>query len=150
MNSQFYVDAIRKSFSSQYSKFIERENSGTCVIETALDLGRQSGKTKAAFEIIRSSRGTLNIYIGNTMEIAKGDAKKYADSSCEFLLLSKGANHTNYFRGRTISQQAVNLIFDECDMSFNKRYDIVRDIVLCMTRSTSHPYPFVHIIRLGM
>ena len=160
MNSNFYVDVIQQSVATNLSKFISYNGRGNevAIFETGLDLGRQSGKTKSAFDIIKKSKGTLNIYVGHNLQCAKDAAYSNADTDLinkgieayypNLLILSKRSIH-DYFRGRRIEQQAVNLIFDECDFTYNQRMEIADTVRLCM-RVKTHPYPFIHIIRLGM
>lgn len=158
MNSRFYVEAIQQSLANNLSRFISRNEPGVCIFETGLDLGRQSGKTKGAFDIIKNSEGTLNIYVGHNLFAAKEAARSNADSDLinkgidvyypNLLILSK-QSAKNYFRGRRIEHHAVNLIFDECDLSYKERREIAETINICMRKKT-HPYPFIHIIRLGM
>lgn len=158
MNSRFYVEAIQQSLANNLSRFISRNDPGIFIFETGLDLGRQSGKTKGAFDIIKKSEGALNIYVGRNLLAAKEAARYNADSDLinqgidvyypNLLILYK-QSVKDYFRGKRIEHQAVNLIFDECDLSYNERYEIANMINLSMRKKT-HPYPFIHIIRLGM
>ncbi|QFR55739.1 hypothetical protein JC221_093 [Yersinia phage JC221] len=159
MNSQFYVDAVKQSVVHNLTSFISRGEKGICIFETGLDLGRQSGKTKGAFDIIKKSEGTLNIYIGHSLQVAKDAACQNADTDLirkgigyyykDLLILPK-RSILDYFRGKSIEHQAVNIILDECDLSYNERCEIANTIALCMRSSNKHPYPFIHIIRLGM
>lgn len=159
MNSKFYVDAVTLARADNLSKWIARNESGTCIFETGLDLGRESGKTKGAFSIIKNSKGILNIYIGHSYHAAKDAARQNADTDLinkgieayypELIILPKGTEDT-FFRGRSFDYQAVNIILDECDYSYKQRMELANTVSLCMRSNNKHPYPFIHIIRLGM
>uniref|UniRef100_UPI0032C1E61A hypothetical protein n=1 Tax=Brucella melitensis TaxID=29459 RepID=UPI0032C1E61A len=62
MISQFYVDAVKQSRNLHLARIIDgrwgQECGGVSIFETALDMGRMAGKTKAAFDIIKQSKGT--------------------------------------------------------------------------------------------
>lgn len=155
MISQFYVDAVRQSRNMHLSRIIEGRWGEQCgavsIFETALDMGRMSGKTKAAFDIIKQSKGVLNIYVAPTKHMAIDSATRYElDKNCDnTVLLSVKQDLDSIFRGRRIEHQAINLIFDECDTTRDERYELVRTLTYCM-RSHLHPFPYIHIIRLGM
>lgn len=154
MISQFYVDAVKQSRNMHLSRIIEgrwgEQIGEVSVFETALDMGRMSGKTKAAFDIIKQSKGVLNIYVTHTKCAAIDGATRYEiDDGDNVILLSIKQNLDTIFRGRRIEHQAINLIFDECDTTRDERYELVRTLTYCM-RSHLHPFPYIHIIRLGM
>lgn len=155
MISQFYVDAVKQSRNMHLSRIIEGRWGEQCgavsIFETALDMGRMSGKTKAAFDIIKQSQGVLNIYIAPTKCLVIDGATRYElKNEDNVMLLSAKQDLQSIFRGRTIEYQAINLIFDECDTTRDERYELVRTLTLCMRRSHLHPFPYIHIIRLGM
>ncbi|ADJ55450.1 hypothetical protein RB16p146 [Escherichia phage RB16] len=152
MFSKFYVDAVKQSRNMHLMRVMEgqADTTGVAVFETALDMGRRSGKTKAAFEIIRQSKGTLNIYVAPTKQLAVGEAQRF-EADCEnLMLLSSRQDLTTIFRGRRIEHQAINLIFDECNTKFDDRWELVQTLMICMRNSNLHPFPYIHIIRLGM
>ena len=154
MISQFYVDAVKQSRNMHLSRIIEGRWGEQCgavsIFETALDMGRMSGKTKAAFDIIKQSQGVLNIYIAPTKCLVIDGATRYKlKNEDNVMLLSAKQDLQSIFRGRTIEYQAINLIFDECDTTRDERYELVRTLTYCM-RSHLHPFPYIHIIRLGM
>ncbi|AKR15897.1 hypothetical protein AVU18_gp051 [Citrobacter phage IME-CF2] len=155
MISQFYVDAVKQSRNMHLSRIIEGRWGEQCgavsIFETALDMGRMSGKTKAAFDIIKQSQGVLNIYIAQTKCAAIDNAtQNELKNGDNVILLSAKQDLRSIFRGRTIEYQAINLIFDECDTTRDERYELVRTLTLCMRSSHLHPFPYIHIIRLGM
>lgn len=155
MISQFYVDAVKQSRNMHLSRIIEGRWGEQCgavsIFETALDMGRMSGKTKAAFDIIKQSQGVLNIYIAPTKCLVIDGATRYKlKNEDNVMLLSAKQDLQSIFRGRTIEYQAINLIFDECDTTRDERYELVRTLTLYMRRSHLHPFPYIHIIRLGM
>lgn len=156
MISQFYVDAVKQSRNLHLARIIDgrwgQECGGVSIFETALDMGRMSGKTKAAFDIIKQSKGTLNIYVACTKQMAmdeaiRNDMDRGADN---VILLSKKQDLRTIFRGQTIKYQAINLIFDECDTTIDERFELAKTLTLCMRSSHLHPFPYIHIIRLGM
>ncbi|QTJ24321.1 hypothetical protein [Enterobacter phage PF-CE2] len=156
MISQFYVDAVKQSRNLHLARIVDgrwgQECGGVSIFETALDMGRMSGKTKAAFDIIKQSKGTLNIYVAPTKQMGicaavEHGLDKGADSS---FILSKRQDLNTIFRGQTIKYQAINLIFDECDMTIDERFELAKTLTLCMRSSHLHPFPYIHIIRLGM
>lgn len=155
MISQFYVDAVKQSRNMHLSRIIEGRWGEQCgavsIFETSLDMGRMSGKTKAAFDIIKQSQGVLNIYIAQTKCAAIDNAtQNELKNGDNVILLSAKQDLRSIFRGRTIEYQAINLIFDECDTTRDERYELVRILTLCMRSSHLHPFPYIHIIRLGM
>ncbi|AIK68092.1 MAG: hypothetical protein RR212_05765 [Bacteroidales bacterium] len=155
MISQFYVDAVKQSRNMHLSRIIEGRWGEQCgavsIFETALDMGRMSGKTKAAFDIIKQSQGVLNIYIAQNKCAAIDNAtQNELKNGDNVILLSAKQDLRSIFRGRTIEYQAINLIFDECDTTRDERYELVRTLTLCMRSSHLHPFPYIHIIRLGM
>lgn len=156
MISQFYVDAVKQSRNLHLARIIDgrwgQECGGVSIFETALDMGRMSGKTKAAFDIIKQSKGTLNIYVACTKQMAmdeaiRNDIDRGADN---VVLLSKKQDLRTIFRGHTIKYQAINLIFDECDTTIDERFELAKTLTLCMRSNHLHPFPYIHIIRLGM
>ncbi|URP86172.1 hypothetical protein ECF1_0222 [Enterobacter phage EC-F1] len=156
MISQFYVDAVKQSRNLHLARIIDgrwgQECGGVSIFETALDMGRMSGKTKAAFDIIKQSKGTLNIYVACTKQMAMdeaiGNGIDLGDDNV--ILLSKKQDLRTIFRGQTIKYQAINLIFDECDTTIDERFELAKTLTLCMRSSHLHPFPYIHIIRLGM
>ncbi|UPW35570.1 hypothetical protein [Cronobacter phage Dev_CS701] len=156
MISQFYVDAVKQSRNLHLARIIDgrwgQECGGVSIFETALDMGRMSGKTKAAFDIIKQSKGTLNIYVACTKQMAMDEAigNGIDRGDDNVILLSKKQDLRTIFRGQTIKYQAINLIFDECDMTIDERFELAKTLTLCMRSSHLHPFPYIHIIRLGM
>lgn len=152
MISNFYVDAIIRSRNLQLSRAIAGNvvNNGIHVLETSLDMGRQSGKTKAAFDYIKKSKGCLNIYVGHKIASAKCAMIENGVAESEsVMILSKRQDFSDIFRGRRIEYQAINVILDECDLSQNDRFELVRTLMICMGKCL-HPFPYIHLIRLGM
>lgn len=156
MISQFYVDAVKQSRNLHLARILEgrwgQECGGVSIFETALDMGRMSGKTKAAFDIINNAKGTLNIYVACTKQMAMDEAiRNGIDRGADnVILLSRKQDLRTIFRGHTIKYQAINLIFDECETTIDERFELARTLTLCMRSSNLHPFPYIHIIRLGM
>lgn len=156
MISQFYVDAITQSRNIHLMQVISgrwgNSAGNVAIFETALDMGRQTGKTKAAFDIINSAKGTLNIYVACTKQMAMDEAiRNGIDRGADnVVLLSRKQDLRTIFRGHTINYQAINLIFDECSTTLDERYELAKTLTLCMRSSHLHPFPYIHIIRLGM
>lgn len=150
MISQFYVDAVHKSRDIQLSRIIGGGFKGLSVFETVLDMGQFTGKSKAAFDIIKQSRGTLNLYIGPTKYRAYGEAKinGFDFGSMDSFLLSAKDDIVTMFRGHRIEHQTVNLILDGVEISQEYLSELVYAISMCM-RSQYHPFPYIHVIRLG-
>ena len=156
MISQFYVDAVKQSRNLHLARIIDgrwgQECGGVSIFETALDMGRMSGKTKAAFDIIKQSKGTLNIYVACTKQMAMDEAigNGIDHGADNVVLLSKKQDLRTIFRGHIIKYQAINLIFDECDTTIDERFELAKTLTLYMRSSHLHPFPYIHIIRLGM
>lgn len=151
MIAQFYVDAVRHSRNLQLSRVMERNEGGIAVLDTALDMGRCSGKTEAAFKLMEQP-GSLNIYIGRTLQAANSDADRfgYNRGIQGRALMSIKQDLTTVFRGHRIEYQAVNLIFDECETDWKQRSEVIQTIKIAMRSSYLHPFPYIHVIRLGM
>lgn len=154
MLSQFYVEAVNKSRNVQLSRVVEHGYTqgfnGVSVFETSLDMGRQTGKTTAAFDLIKNSRGTLNLYVAPTKHIAFDGAVKHglSEGVDYAFLFSAKQDLVRTFLGRSIKHQAVNLILDDCEIPRDVLAEVVHCISICM-RSSLHPFPYIHIIRLG-
>ena len=155
MISQFYVDAVTQSRNIHLAQVVSgrwgNSAGNVAIFETALDMGRMTGKTKAAFDIINNAKGTLNIYVACTKQMAMDEAIRHGiDRGADnVILLSRKQDLRTIFRGHRIEYQAINLIFDECSTTMDERYELAKTLTICM-RSHLHPFPYIHIIRLGM
>lgn len=155
MNSTQYDQLVNHSFKTQFAHAMEDRLlsvGGISIIETSLDLGRQSGKTKfAAEKIIRdSNRGIFTYYVAHNQDAAIGFAKQNLSKDLvKCIVMGKKADFSNLCRGTTQYSQAINLIFDECDLTYNERMEYVRMIAFSI-KDVLHPFRYIHVIRLGM
>lgn len=152
MNSEFYVKTIEECRKMHLMRELEEPThnyflNGFMVFETRLDLGRRTQKTKGAFDFMKRSNSSLNIYVAHTLNAAQEAKRLNGATGCDVLTGKVGI--INHFRGRRIEHQAINLIFDECDLTHNERMDIVYNTIMhCVQKR--HPLAYIHVISLGM
>lgn len=152
MNSDFYIKTIEECRKMHLIRELENpshhcETKDFMVFETALNLGRRTQKTKSAFELMSRSPHSLNVYVATTVAAAESAKKLYGVSGNVILTSKKTV--LDYFRGRSIEHQAINLIFDECDLTYNERMDIVYH-AFNHSVEKKHPLAYIHVISLGM
>jgi len=160
MNTKMYNDLIEMSFSQQFKRGIDGHGSTigkALLITTSIDLGRQTGKTEALVnKVIRDAgTGVFTYYVGHSMMASKifldRIAEKQSGKRICVGLTSKRSRFVDSMRGVIQESQAVNIIFDECGMSHEQQHEFIASIRLQMERGNpTHPYPYIHVIRMGM
>lgn len=140
-----YVRLTHESLKNQLRHAVENYGAwkGAQVFVTSLELGRQTGKTKAAVQL-SNELGGMVIYVGHNTEA--GLYFKRLGGKTEFVVSKRTVG--NYFRGRRIEGNQVTLIFDECDLRTSEMFEIAQNVAYSFGRAGWGNY--IHVIRLGM
>ncbi|QPI17810.1 hypothetical protein POP12_018 [Pectobacterium phage POP12] len=143
-----YLQIMKKSLANQIGHAASHYGLWTDVkiFSTSLDMGRQSGKSRALGEWIPTAVGKV-IMVSHTIDAGDQFKRKY-NLDDEKILFSSPTNIHHKIRGRNWDTNAVTLIFDECDMRSSDMYDIAHTV--CLGMQTNGCWgKFVHIVRVG-
>lgn len=159
-NTTLYRDLMEMSFKAQFKRGLDGQGTTvgrTMLISTSIDLGRQTGKTEALVQkVIDDTRaGIFTYYVGHNMDASEHFVRRIKEANADIRVVvgitSKRSKFVDSCRGVSQHAQAVNIIFDECGMSHEEQSEFVKSVVQQMGRGPkTHPYPYIHAIRVGM
>lgn len=162
INKETYLSVIDSSFRNAMHNIIDGKHyndiMGINIIETALDLGRRTGKTSAMIaKILRDDkRGIVSVVVcadrnsqesASKMFIDTFRKEKHGECSPIIFLSADTPNMTEFFRGKHNGASGINIFMDEANMRVADRKKLIRVIANSMT--SVHPYSWIHAIRLG-
>ncbi|QDH49051.1 hypothetical protein PHYNN_219 [Pantoea phage Phynn] len=155
MSANMYNKIIDENFLNQMHQGMQgkiNDIGGIMVLKTGLDFGRGTGKTQAIAEkiICDSKVGIYTYYFVKNYQSSLDILDRIRDRKVRCTISECNPRFIEVSRGMVQPYQAVNVIFDECDLTSSERFEYVRSVATQMQRADrTHPFPYIHEIRMG-